>query len=161
MSEAEEKKISDDATVEEAIHIVAEREINGEDAAAVLGRSTEILEREEGLDQTSYWIRDAHLDGAGIYTVEASAGVSKASVEWKVFATPDGRKAKNVILFIGDGMSIAHRTAARVLSKGLVEGRYGGELAMDDMPYMALVSTSGMDSIVTDSANAMIKPQTW
>jgi alkaline phosphatase len=65
------------------------------------------------------------------------------------------RTAKNVILFIGDGMSVAHRTAARVLSKGLVEGRYGGELAMDDMPHMALVSTSGADSLVTDSANSM------
>ncbi|MDR3375205.1 MAG: alkaline phosphatase, partial [Ancalomicrobiaceae bacterium] len=38
---------------------------------------------------------------------------------------------------------------------GLVEGRYGGELAIDDMPYMALVSTSGTDSVVTDSANSM------
>src|SRR6516162_2961984 len=62
---------------------------------------------------------------------------------------------RNVILFIGDGLSMAHRTAARVLAKGLVEGRYGGELAIDDMPHMALVSTSGMDSIVTDSANSM------
>jgi alkaline phosphatase len=41
------------------------------------------------------------------------------------------------------------------LSKGIVEGRYGGDLAMDDMPHMALVSTSGTDSIVTDSANSM------
>src|ERR1700693_2777876 len=45
--------------------------------------------------------------------------------------------------------------AARSLPKGLVEGRYGGELAIDDMPYMALVSTSGTDSVVTDSANSM------
>jgi alkaline phosphatase len=52
-------------------------------------------------------------------------------------------------------MSVAHRTAARILSKGLVEGRYGGELAIDDMPNMALVSTSGTDSVVTDSANSM------
>src|SRR5204863_750038 len=65
------------------------------------------------------------------------------------------RRARNVILFIGDGLSVAHRTAARVLSKGLVQGRYGGELAIDDMPHMALVSTSCTDSIVTDSANSM------
>jgi alkaline phosphatase len=71
-----------------------------------------------------------------------------------VFGTP-ARRARNVILFIGDGLSIAHRTAARVLSTGLVEGRYGGELAIDDMPHMALVSTSGSDSLVTDSANSM------
>jgi hypothetical protein len=37
-----------------------------------------------------------------------------------------------VILFIGGGLSVAHRTAARVLSKGLAEGRYGCELG----PYV-------------------------
>ncbi len=71
-----------------------------------------------------------------------------------MFDTNGGPKAKNVILFIGDGLSVAHRTAARILSKGLKEGRYGGELAIDDMPHMALVSTSGTDSVVTDSANS-------
>lgn len=71
-----------------------------------------------------------------------------------MFGTP-ARTARNVILFVGDGMSVTDRTAARILSKGLVEGRYGGELAMDDMPAMALISTSGTDSVVTDSANSM------
>ncbi|MBP0574820.1 alkaline phosphatase, partial [Mycobacterium tuberculosis] len=60
-----------------------------------------------------------------------------------------------VILFVGDGLSIAQRTAARLLSKGMVEGRYAASLAMEDMPYMALVSTSGTDTLVTDSANSM------
>jgi alkaline phosphatase len=86
--------------------------------------------------------------------VEAGTDVSVARVTWEVFETGNGVRAKNVILFIGDGMSIAHRTAARIVSKGLVEGRYSGELAIDDMPHMALVSTSGTDSVVTDSANS-------
>ena len=129
--------------------------INGKDAAGFLNAAPQIIEHEEGLDQVAYWIRGAHISDPGKYVIEADAGGAKTSVEWTVFGTPGGRKAKNVILFIGDGMSIAHRTAARVLSKGLVEGRYGGELEMDEMPYMALVSTSGTDSIVTDSANAM------
>jgi alkaline phosphatase len=129
--------------------------INGKDAAAVLNAAPEIVAHEEGQDQVAYWIRGAHISDPGKYVIEADAGGAKSSVEWTVFATPDPPKAKNVILFIGDGMSIAHRTAARILSKGLVEGRYGGELEMDDMPYMALVSTSGTDSVVTDSANAM------
>jgi alkaline phosphatase len=129
--------------------------INGENAAKVLGKAPEIVANEDGFPQTAYWIRGAHLDAAGKYVVEASAGTEKANVEWDAFATPAGRKAKNVILFIGDGMSMAHRTAARILSKGITEGRYGGELAIDDMPYMALVSTAGTDSVITDSANSM------
>lgn len=129
--------------------------INGEDAGKMLGRPPEIIMREDGLDHAAYWIRGAQLTSSGKYIVEATDGRGHARVAWEAFATPEGRLAKNVILLIGDGMSMAHRTAARMLSKGIVEGRYGGELAMDDMPYMALVSTSGTDSIVTDSANAM------
>lgn len=129
--------------------------INGEDAAKALDRVPSITGDEDGLGHTAYWIRGAHLDKAGGVTVEAGAGGLRASVTWEVYGTPDGRLAKNVILLIGDGLSMAHRTAARMLSKGISQGKYGGELAMDDMPHMALVSTSGTDSIVTDSANAM------
>jgi alkaline phosphatase len=128
--------------------------INGQDAASITGKSAAVIEHEDGGTHSAFWIRDATLNVPGRYVVEAAVGESKASVTWDVFVTP-ARKAKNVILFIGDGMTIAHRTAARILSKGLVEGRYGGELAIDDMPNMALVSTSGTDSIVTDSANSM------
>src|SRR5262249_61109981 len=69
--------------------------------------------------------------------------------------TAGPRKARNVILFIGDGMTIANRTAARILSRGIKEGKYYGALSFDDMPHMALVGTSGVDSIITDSANSM------
>ena len=129
--------------------------INGQDAATVTGKSATFVQREDGGSHSAYWIRDAVIATAGRYAVEASSGDRRASVTWEVFDTNSGGKAKNVILFIGDGLSIAHRTAARILSKGIVEGRYGGELAIDDMPHMALVSTSGTDSIVTDSANSM------
>ena len=128
--------------------------INGADAASVIGASASVIEHEDGGDYSAYWIRDAVLARPGRYVVEAAAGDKTASVTWDVFDTPSA-KARNVILFIGDGLTIAHRTAARILSKGLVEGRYGGELAIDDMPHMALVSTSGTDSVVTDSANSM------
>lgn len=129
--------------------------INGEDAAKVLGREPQIAIDEDGLGHTAYWIRRTELPKAGGYVVEASDGRTSAKVAWDVYATPQGRVARNVILLIGDGLSIAHRTAARMLSKGIRQGRYGGDLAMDDMPHMALVSTAGMDSIVTDSANAI------
>jgi len=128
--------------------------INGRDAATVLGKPPAIEVDEEGLGHTAYWIRDVFVAAPGSYEVTAAAGSAAKTVRWEVFAAPE-RRARNVILFIGDGLSMAHRTAARVLAKGLVEGRYGGELAIDDMPHMALVSTSGTDAIVTDSANSM------
>jgi alkaline phosphatase len=128
--------------------------VNGKDAAKVFGKSPEVAPDEDGLGHTAYWMRGVWLPQPGTYDVTASSGDLRQTVKWQAFATPV-RRARNVILFIGDGLSVAHRTAARMLAKGMAEGRYGGELAMDDMPHMALVSTSGTDSIVTDSANSM------
>jgi len=129
--------------------------INGKAAEVVLGAEPQIMVREDGAERTAFWIRGGHVSDSGSYVVEASGPQGSAKVTWEATATPDGRLAKNVILLVGDGLSLAHRTAARILSKGIKQGRYGGELAMDDMPHMALVSTHGTDSIVTDSANSM------
>jgi alkaline phosphatase len=129
--------------------------INGQDAAKVFGQTPVFAVQEDGLSHSAYWIRGASLKSAGNYVIEATHGDKSAKVAWKVYATPQKPKAKNVILFIGDGMTIAHRTAARILSKGIKEGRYGGNLAIDDMPHMALISTAATNSIVTDSANSM------
>ncbi|WP_243647025.1 alkaline phosphatase [Scopulibacillus darangshiensis] len=56
--------------------------------------------------------------------------------------------AKNVILFVGDGMGPGHRNAIRLAAAGA-----DGELAMNDMPYSGMVHTSST-SLVTDSAAA-------
>jgi len=127
--------------------------INGKPATDIFGKPTTFMQSEEGQKHSALWLRGATLP-AGNYVVEATQGANKATVKWEVFATAQPRRARNVILFVGDGMSVAHRTAARILSKGWEEGRYNGELAMDDMSNMALISTSGSDSVVTDSANA-------
>jgi alkaline phosphatase len=126
--------------------------INGKPVAEAFGREVQFVQNEEGQKHSALWLRSAQLP-AGQYVVEATQGGEKATVNWHVYATPE-RKAKNVILFVGDGLSVAHRTAARILSKGWEQGLYGGELAIDDMPNMALISTSGTDSVVTDSANS-------
>lgn len=122
--------------------------INGEPYAKVLGQSGQFIEREDGKDQSALILRDVVLK-AGTYKVQAGA----ASVTWNVYATGQ-RQARNVILFVGDGLSPSHRIAARLMSKGIAEGKSLGKLAIDDMPHMALVATAGSDSIITDSANA-------
>ncbi|TMJ58034.1 MAG: alkaline phosphatase [Alphaproteobacteria bacterium] len=128
--------------------------INGEDYSRPLGKAGQFVENEDGLNASSLVLRDAAIDKPGNYQVVASDGTRRSEVTWTVFATGP-RVAKNVILFIGDGMSMANRTAARILSKGIKEGKYFGKLAMDDMPQMALIGTSGVDAITTDSANSM------
>jgi len=55
--------------------------------------------------------------------------------------------AKNIILFIGDGMGAEHRKAARWLSVGKT-----GKLFMDDMPVTGWLETYSANSLITDSA---------
>ncbi len=100
------------------------------------------------------------LPDSGSFTVTASvtssAGDAETSVGWNVVkARGSGKRARNVIFFLGDGMGQPVITAARILSKGITEGKYHGLLNMDTMEYRGLVTTSGIDSIATDSANSM------
>ncbi|KAA0077688.1 alkaline phosphatase [Tardiphaga sp. P9-11] len=127
--------------------------INGADQTAAFGKTANYIAKEDGKDQSALLLRDVTLDKPGAYKIEVSDGVRSRVVTWNVYDTGP-RKAKNVILFIGDGMSLAHRVSARILSKGIAEGKSRGKLAMDDMPHMAMVATAGSDSIITDSANS-------
>jgi alkaline phosphatase len=58
-----------------------------------------------------------------------------------------GTKARNVILLIGDGMSVATISGARIHATGSA-----GVLHMDRMPVAGFVRTSAANALVTDSA---------
>ena len=60
---------------------------------------------------------------------------------------PSSPRARNVILFIGDGMGLSIYTSTRVWKVGAT-----GKLAIDSLPYTAVCSTYSYDYIVTDSA---------
>ncbi|NXF84752.1 PPBT protein, partial [Eubucco bourcierii] len=61
--------------------------------------------------------------------------------------------AKNLILFLGDGMGVSTVTAARIL-KGQLQNRKGEEslLEMEQFPYVALAKTYNTNAQVPDSA---------
>nr|XP_001495475.3 intestinal-type alkaline phosphatase [Equus caballus] len=61
--------------------------------------------------------------------------------------------AKNLIIFLGDGMGVPTVTATRIL-KAQMDGKLGPEtpLAMDHFPYLALSKTYNVDRQVPDSA---------
>ncbi|ELK32601.1 Intestinal-type alkaline phosphatase 1 [Myotis davidii] len=61
--------------------------------------------------------------------------------------------AKNLILFLGDGMGVPTVSAARIL-KAQKNGKLGPEtpLAMDKFPFVALAKTYNVDRQVPDSA---------
>jgi len=62
--------------------------------------------------------------------------------------------ARNVILFVGDGMGVSTVTAARIYA-GQLEGADGEshQLAMETLPHAALSKTYSHDSQVSDSAS--------
>ena len=64
--------------------------------------------------------------------------------------------AKNIILFVGDGMGITTSTAARILD-GQFKGQTGEEnsLAWGVMPFVGLSKTYNVDAQTSDSAGTM------
>lgn len=66
------------------------------------------------------------------------------------------RRAKNVILFVGDGMGVSTVTAARIL-EGQMKGRPGEEnrLAFETYPHTAFSKTYSWDQQTSDSAPTM------
>lgn len=132
--------------------------VNGKDYKTVFGADAQFIAEEKGKEDkvlgSALMLRNAKL-AAGTYKIEASAGDEKKSVTWDVYATADKPVAKNIIFFLGDGLSVAHRTGARIMSKGMTEGKANGHLNMDGLDRMAFIGTSSTNAIATDSANTM------
>lgn len=65
-------------------------------------------------------------------------------------------KAKNIILFVGDGMGVSTVTAARILD-GQMNGLAGEEnqLSFDKFPFSGLSKTYNVDAQTPDSAGTM------
>ena len=84
---------------------------------------------------------------------DGEAAVAEA-VERKVNNTQGA--AKNVILFVGDGMGISTVTAARIL-EGQMHGKMGEEhqLSFDKFPFSGLAKTYNTNQQTPDSAGTM------
>ncbi|NXL49115.1 PPBI phosphatase, partial [Podilymbus podiceps] len=76
-----------------------------------------------------------------------------AAIQASLKIQPRMTRAKNLILFLGDGFGIPTITATRIL-KGQEQGKLGPEtpLALDAFPYVALSKTYNVDRQVPDSA---------
>ncbi|MWV62855.1 alkaline phosphatase [Helicobacter saguini] len=144
--------------------------INGVDAAKFFDKRASVSV-DNGV--VSYRINNVTFPRSGTFKVQASGKLieskntdsklteSKAEISQNIaykvvdFSQDNPKiKAKNVILFIGDGMSLQAKQMARILSKGITQGKYNGLLEMERLDNMALVTTSGYDALTTDSANS-------
>jgi alkaline phosphatase len=78
---------------------------------------------------------------------------ARADLQTRLNTRPIAGRARNIILFIGDGMGVSTLTAARI-HQGQLAGQDGESTwtAMDRLPYSALVRTYAHDAQVSDSA---------
>lgn len=76
------------------------------------------------------------------------------TAQWTVKDLAEVRKAKNVAMFIGDGMTTNMITAARLIAHRSVNGKYQSKMQMDQFPVLGHQMTHSMDSFITDSANS-------
>lgn len=106
-------------------------------------------------------IRAISVAQPGLHTVTVSATQSDGQT---VTATGNlevvplmngGKKVKNIIIMLGDGMGAAQRTAARIVAGGYAQGKVITPLAMDTFPVTGMVKTASLNSVVTDSAPGM------
>lgn len=117
-----------------------------------------------GLDAAGgVFVRNRRLAGTGAHTITASAtdatGTTSATRTLQGISPrpslPRRGSVQNVIILLGDGMGVSHRTAARIVSRGVEGGYARGPLNMDTMPGTAMVMTPSLNAIVTDSAPGM------
>lgn len=80
----------------------------------------------------------------------------EAALQAALALKPNTRQAKNVILFVGDGMGISTVTATRIYD-GQSRGESGEEnrLAWERLPYVALSKTYNTNLQTPDSAGTM------
>ncbi|MFN3839011.1 MAG: alkaline phosphatase [Brevundimonas sp.] len=78
---------------------------------------------------------------------------AQADLATRLVVTPNTDRARNIILFVGDGMGTSTLTAARIF-QGQSRGVDGASTwtTLDRLPYAGLVRTYSHDSLVADSA---------
>lgn len=81
---------------------------------------------------------------------------AEGQLEVANIAAPDTAKAKNIILFVGDGMGVSTVTGARIYD-GQQKGLFGEEnrLGFESLPYLGMAKTYNTNQQTPDSAGTM------
>ncbi|KAL8376459.1 hypothetical protein RB595_007514 [Gaeumannomyces hyphopodioides] len=91
----------------------------------------------------------------GVYSVALKYYNGRVTTAtWTVRPLAVEKRAKNVIFFIGDGMTTNMITAARLLGHKSINGKYQSLLQLDKFPVLGHQMTHSIDTYITDSANS-------
>jgi alkaline phosphatase len=99
----------------------------------------------------------AAAPSSSIETKETFFARGRAEVDFNARIQPNKRKAKNVILFLGDGMGVTTITAARILDGQMKGMKFGEEndLSFERFPHLAHSKTYQANQQTPDSAPTM------
>jgi alkaline phosphatase len=101
----------------------------------------------------AFAISEQGIHTFGITAIQSDNQIVTTNGNFEIVAVqPTGLAAKRIIIMIGDGMGIAHRTAARIMLRGVSQGKANAALSMDTFPFTAVVNTPSLNSICTDSS---------
>jgi alkaline phosphatase len=138
-------------------------QVDGEPVAFTSGRQNTV--ETDGISSAGWGgfnVRGHSFARPGLHTLSAtftdSSGSVTATSTVLVVGLGGGTAkegVKNVVIFLGDGMGVSHRTAARIVKYGVTGGDPNGRLEMEQLPGLGLVSTHSLSSIITDSAPGM------
>ncbi|KAH6578330.1 hypothetical protein BASA61_000322 [Batrachochytrium salamandrivorans] len=99
-------------------------------------------------------LRSVKITKPGDYVLSLKSGNQSVDATWTVRKVGK-QKAKNLVLFIGDGMAPSMISAARYLSKPTNFGKFGSNfLEIEKLGTIGKIATNGIGSIITDSANS-------
>ncbi len=87
---------------------------------------------------------------------QGEMATQKAMMDARKAASNSRKRAKNIILFVGDGMGVSTVTAARIYD-GQLKGNTGEEnrLFFETLPYQAMAKTYNTNQQTPDSAGTM------
>jgi len=99
----------------------------------------------------------AAAPSSSVETKETFFARGRAEVDFNARIQPNKRKAKNVILFLGDGMGVTTITAARILDGQMKGMKFGEEndLSFEKFPHLAHSKTYQANQQTPDSAPTM------
>lgn len=124
-------------------------------------RCNDICLKDLPANATLTTVRAFSIEEPGLHTLQIHATQSdgltvSAQGNFEIVAfTKGGKKIKNIVIMLGDGMGAAQRTAARIVAGGYAQGKVINPLAMDSFPVTGIVKTASLNSIVTDSSPGM------
>jgi alkaline phosphatase len=151
----------DGVVAEKDVSVTVIRAGTAADYVKVFGKKADFVEKEKigekdkAAEASALMLRGLTLAKPGDYMVSVTDGKTTRSVSWTVYSPAAKAVARNIIFLLGDGLSMGHTTAARILSKGITEGKSNALMNYDLMDRVGMVRTSSVDSIAVDSANSM------